>query len=315
MTRIVVWGLAIGDPPWALPASTLVERPWIAGGERTLYEIAAAAASAGVEAELRGAIAARQLEELCEAAGARPHVDLPPREPSEDDLIVLPDGHVDPLPYARVSLSPARGVIAVLAPPGLFGPGLERGFSPPDPLTVDPRSVGLPRHYRAMASLGFDLWTNSTALDEAAGDAGVRSDFIGTGQPIPFPDPGPKTNDVAVIGANRWAPLARQVGERLGAPYVEIPEGDRSSIVRTLAETRILLLPARIEGQARLQIEARAVGCVPVALRSNRFAMGLDPEGGAVYPGRSRSRGPCGDRRFHPGVDGRWSLGRPPGAP
>jgi hypothetical protein len=282
-SRIVVWGSGIDDPPWQLPASVLVDRPWIGGGERTLYEIAVASASLGLETELRGVVARRQFEELCEAVGARPEVgNLPERDPAEGDIVVLWEGHRNTLPYLLVSLSPARGVIAVLAAPGLFGPGLEGGFSAPDPLTVDLDSLALPRHYHAMDAFGFDLWTNSPAVKETASRAGVDCSFIGTGQPLPFPDPGPKTNDVAIVGTNRWVSLARQVGDALGFPYVEIPEGDRVAILAAFAASRILVLPSRVEGQSRLQLEARAVGCIPVALSTNRFAAGMDDSGGAV---------------------------------
>ena len=207
---------------------------------------------------------------------------LPERDPAEGDVVILWEGHRNTLPYLRVSLSPARGVIAVLAAPGLFGPGLEGGFSAPDPLTVDLDSLALPRQYHAMDAFGFDLWTNSPAVKETANRAGVDCSFIGTGQPLPFPDPGPKTNDVAIVGTNRWVSLARQVGDALGFPYMEIPEGDRVAILAAFAASRILVLPSRVEGQSRLQLEARAVGCVPVALSTNRFAAGMDDAGGAV---------------------------------
>jgi glycosyltransferase involved in cell wall biosynthesis len=259
-----------------------MERPWVYGGERSMYELAAAAALGGHHVELRGDLSERDLDEICEAAGARPQVDLPPRRPGPQDLVILPEGGADALTYARLALSPARLAMMVLAAPGLFGPALDPGFSPPDPLTVDIDSIALPGHFHAIRAAGFEVWTNSPALAEASRAAGVACTLLGSGQPIPFPQPGERRHEVALLSANRWAPLARSVAERVRGSVYEIPEGDRRSIVAALASTRILILPSRIEGQSRVQLEARAVGTVPVALRSNRFATGLDGAGGAV---------------------------------
>jgi hypothetical protein len=280
--RVVVCALGGFVAPGKLPVSSFVDRTWIYGGERTLYELAAAVAALGFEVELRGDVSRQDLEEICEHAGGRPNVGMDPRRPARNDLVILPEGLGNRRIYAAVALSPARAVMMLLGPPGLFGPALREGWVPPDPLKVDVTSVGRPEHFRAIASLGFELWSNAPAIGAASLAAGVPCSVIGTGQPIPFPPPGPKTEDVVYLESNRWAPLARRVVKALGGRAVSIPEGDRGSVLRRLASARVLILPARIEGQARLQIEARAVGTVPVTLRSNRFAARMGDDGGTV---------------------------------
>jgi hypothetical protein len=87
---------------------------------------------------------------------------------------------------------------------------------------------------------------------------------------------------VAAIMANRWSPLARAVADELGDLHVDtIEEVDNAQLVSRLARARILLWPSRIEGHATIPWEARSVGCVPVALSTNRFAVGLTEAAGA----------------------------------
>ena len=279
---IVVCALGAVVDPWDLPASTLLERDWIYGGERTMYELAAAAALHGHRVELRGDISRRDYEEIAAATGASISTSLSPRRPTAKEVVLLPEGIDEPLLYTGVALSAARVVMVLLGPPGLFGPVLDPGFVRPDPLTVDPSLVGTPPGYRMIRDWGFELWSNSPTIAAEARASGVDCEFFGTGQPLPYPAPGPKPYDVAFVTANRWAPIARDVAESLTCRVLEIGEGDRNSVVRGLAGARIFLLPARIEGQSRLQLEARAVGTVPVALSSNRYAPGMDEDGGAV---------------------------------
>jgi hypothetical protein len=47
----------------------------------------------------------------------------------------------------------------------------------------------------------------------------------------------------------------------------------------------VLLWPSRVEGHATIPWEARSVGCVPVALSTNRFAVGLEESAGALTVG------------------------------
>jgi hypothetical protein len=279
--RVVVWVAAGVPSSWWLPASSFVERGWIYGGERSLYELACAATENGYDVELRGEISRHEFDEIADSAGVRPPMPSEPRFPDATDVLIIPEA-APSWAFARAALSPARAVAMLLAPPGLFGPPLVRGFVPPDPLTVDRESLSRPEGYRGMAAVGFELWTNSPRIAEDAMDAGAPCTFLGTGQPIPFPDPGPKIHPVAFVAANRWSPLAHAVAERLSVPALEIPEGKRPSLIGGLASARILIFPARFEGQSRLQIEARAVGTVPVVLSSNRFAAGLDKESGSV---------------------------------
>jgi hypothetical protein len=290
---IVVCALGAVVDPWHLPASTLLERDWIYGGERTMYELAAAAALHGHRVELRGDISRRDYEEIVAATEANISTGLPPRRPTAEEVVLLPEGIDEPLLYTGVALSAARVIMVLLGPPGLFGPALDPGFVRPDPLTVDPSLVGRPRAYRMIRDWGFELWTNTPAIAAEARASGVDCQFLGTGQPLSFPTPGPKTHDVAFLAANRWAPIARDVAESLTCRVLEIGEGDRDSVVRGLAGARILLLPTRIEGQSRLQLEARAVGAVPIALSSNRYAAGMNEDGGAVLVESAEDMGPA----------------------
>jgi hypothetical protein len=281
--RVVVCALGGEDAdPRKLPASSLVARD-IRGGERTLYEIAVAAAATGREVELRGLIDESALQRITRAAGSAPRVGLPPRLPKPDDLVVVPEGHVMPLPYARLALSPARPVVAVLAPPGLFGwPFSPDPWDRPDHLTVDPSTLARPEHFRRIAEAGFEMWTQSPGIAEAAARAGVRCSWIGCGSPLPFPDHQPKRFDVVTVTDNRWADLARTAVAGLDRSHLPIPRVAHDEMLRLLGLGRVLAWPSRVEGHARIQVEARAMGTVPVALSSNPFADGLDEKSGAA---------------------------------
>ena len=278
--RVVVCALGGFVRDGHLPASTYLDRRWIYGGERSMYEIAAAVAVAGHTVELRGDLSRPALEAILSASGATVETSLPSRLPQPDDVIIVPEGITDPGFYDAIGGRGARRVMALLGPPGLFGPALEEGFSAPDSLTVPLDQVGTVEQYRQIA--GFELWTNSPRVAAEAAEAGVECLFVGTGQPVPFPDHVPKLHPVAYVGANRWAPLARQAASAVSVSVLEISEGGRDSVVRAIASAQLLLLPVRIEGQSRLQLEARAVGTVPIALSSNRYAAGMDEAGGAV---------------------------------
>jgi hypothetical protein len=281
--RVVVCALGGEDAdPRKLPASSLVARD-IRGGERTLYEIAVAVAATGREVELRGLIDEGALRRTAGAAGAAPRVGLSPRLPEPDDQVVVPEGHVTPLPYARLALSPARAVIAVLAPPGLFGwPFSPEPWDRPDHLTVDPVTLARPEHFRRMTEAGFELWTQSPRISELAARAGVTCSWIGGGSPVAFPEPPPKRFDVVTVTDNRWAELARTAVVGLDRSHLPIPRVAHDEMLRLLGLGRVLAWPSRVEGHARIQVEARAMGTVPVALSTNPFADGLDEKNGAV---------------------------------
>jgi glycosyltransferase involved in cell wall biosynthesis len=283
--RYVICTLGGDRDPWQLPASSFSDRVWIHGGERGLYELAAAIASLGKEVELRGDLLRPELDRICTAASAYPRTGLPERRPHPEDVVIVPEGWPDPLAYARIALSPARAVLLMLAPPGLFGWPFVSGWTLPDPLTVPISDLARPEHFRSMRALGFTLWTHSRGIVNAAEAAGVPCHFIGEGQPALFQDVPPKTTDVVFIAENRWAPLARKVVRQLRAQAEPIPGQTHGDLLRGVAAARILLLPSRVEGTSRLQWEARALGTVPVALATNPFAEGLDEEGGAVVVG------------------------------
>ncbi|HEX6262974.1 MAG TPA: hypothetical protein VF097_09025 [Actinomycetota bacterium] len=224
----------------------------------------------------------RELDEIADAAGAEPRTGLDPRRPSPDDVVIVPEGWERPLAYGRVALSPARAVLLLLAPPGLFGWSFEESWAPPDPLTVAIEDVARPESFRAMHAFGFALWTHSPGIVKAAERAGVPTSFVGEGRPGPFPEVPPKRTDAVYLEDNRWADLARDVARELGDRVRGIPTLPHDEVLRRIGEARVLVLPSRVEGTSRIQWEARAMGTVPVALSTNPFAHGLDSSGGAV---------------------------------
>src|SRR6516165_1955854 len=234
--RVVVCGLGGERTPWGLPASSLEAARWIHGGERSLYALATAIATLGWDVELRGRIVSKELDRMVRAAGGRgPRVELPPRRPAAEDLVIVPDGWTDPLAYARICLSPARLVMMMLAPPGLFGWPFQADWTRSDPLSAKAEEMATPEHFRAMEALGFELWSNNQWLAAAAHSADVDCEWIGNGLPTPLPAPGEKTHDVAVVEANRWAPLARSVAAKLNeVSILRIPEVDNEELLRLL---------------------------------------------------------------------------------
>lgn len=278
---IVICALGGDEDPRCLPRSAFAERN-IRGGERTLYELSVAVAATGRDVELRGLIAEGDLRELAAGAGARPKVDLEPRLPGPDDLVILPEGLRDPLPYARVALSPARAMLFLLAPPGLMGWPFITGWSVPDPLSVPMDALARLEHFQAMAAAGYELLTHSPGIADRAEAAGTACTWLGSGTPVPFPEAGRRSHDVATVEDNRWAPVARRAVAGLAATHLPIPRVPHDRMLRLLGSARTLAWPSRVEGHARIQVEARAMGTVPVALDSNPFAAGLDEKGGSV---------------------------------
>jgi glycosyltransferase involved in cell wall biosynthesis len=285
MAKRVVVNL-VGEPAHGqLAESRFVERPFLYGGERTSMDFAFAAASLGHHVELRGWLRRQDFDARAAVVGASPSVDLPARSPEPDDFVVVPEGWREPLDYLQLSLSPARLAMYVLAPPGLFGwPFTDFDWTPPDPLTVDISAVARAEHFAATRAMGFELLTNSRGLARAAERGGVSCRYLGSARPMTLPEP-PLAKDVDVVALmqNRWAPLARQVLTDLQDLMVDpIAEVTNDEMLRRFGRARILLWPSRVEGHGSIAIEARALGCVPVALDTNPFAAELDEEHGAV---------------------------------
>lgn len=282
--RLVICCLAHPAGLFELPASVIAEeRPFITGGERSLYEVAVAAASLGIHVELRGAINEPILRQLTTAAGSAPTVDLPPRRPDPSDIIVVPEAP-DLDTVASLALCHARLVMHVLAPPGLWGSPLERGWQRQDPTNVPLDSIGKPASFQATSAFGFSLWTNAHGIAAAGRNAGVAVEWIGTGTPVPFPKPLAKTFDVAMLENNRWRQWSEQIVDQLDEVSVKrIPSTPSVySLSEQLAPARILVWPSRIEGMSRIAREARAVGTVPVALNTNPFVTSDDHGEGVV---------------------------------
>ncbi len=259
------------------------DRDGISGGERSLYELATALAALGVQVELRGELSASVLATITEAAGARPIVGLPPRRPDPGEVVILPEGLPPSDLYLTCHLSGARPVVLLLGPPGLCGWSFLAGWSAPDLLTVDASTVGTSASFRAMDELGLTLWSAAYGIAEAGRRAGVRVTRIGTGTPVPFPDPPAKSVDIALVEANRWFPLAQEVATRLPrASVLSVPFRPGYSLSAALGPARILPWPSRVEGMSRVEREARAVGTVPIALDTNPFVTARDHGAGAV---------------------------------
>jgi hypothetical protein len=199
--------------------------------------------------------------------------------------VIVAEGNEDPLYVGRAVFSGARVVLLALAPPGLVGWPFVAGWSPPSLLTAERAEVARPEHLRAAAGLGMTMWTHMPVLADLASAAGVPCRFIGNGSPKGPPPPVGKHADVAWLRENRWAPLAEPIARRLDAHVDAVELVDHDEMLHRLGEARILLWPSRLEGHGRISLEARSVGCVPVALASNVFATGLDEDSGAVAVG------------------------------
>ncbi len=249
-----------------------------------MYEIAVAIAATGRHIELRGKVDHAEVRRVSEAAGAAPQLPSEPLRPMAGDTVFMPEGAPNPLSFAYLALSSARLIMLLLGPAGLFGWPFVAGWSlaAADEVSLD--QVALAEHHRAMAALGFELWSPSPAMAQRVQDAGVGCTFLGRGRPLSFPSPGRKRYDVATLANNRWAASAREVAARLGASVVhhEIPAGSNDEVLRQLGESRVFVHPLRIEGDSRLGLEARGMGTVPVVLSSNPFSVGLDDASGAV---------------------------------
>jgi hypothetical protein len=281
--RLVVCAVGGIAGPLELPDSRFApERSMVSGGERSLYEVAVGAAALGWDVELRGAINRPIFEELCSAAGSRPSVGFAPRRPSGSDVVVVPEA-TDPGLFGALHLSGSRTVVYLLAPPGLWGWSFLTGWVPSNPDSVSFDAVGTPDMFRALGDMGLTLWTNAHGTAQASHRAGVPIEWLGTGTPVPFPDPPEKTVDVAIVAANRWIGVARRIVAKLGLNVVEVPAvGNNYTLCTALGPARILVWPSRIEGMSRIAREARAVGTVPVALNTNPFTTRQDHGEGVV---------------------------------
>jgi hypothetical protein len=283
--RLVVCSVGGARGHLELPESRVgEERPFISGGERSLYELAVAGAALGLDVELRGSLNSSILAELTTAAGVAPRVGLEPRRPEANDVVVVPEA-IELEVLTAVHLSRARGVMYLLAPLGLCGWSfLDNRLEGRDPRTVPLDSIGRPDSYRAVASLGFAVWTNAHGLAEAGRRADVEMEWVGTGTPVPFPAVPAKTVDLAVVEANRWAGCAEELVARIPeASVLRIgPISSTYSLCEALGPANILVWPSRVEGMSRIAREARAVGTVPVALDTNPFATRQDHGEGVV---------------------------------
>jgi hypothetical protein len=249
-----------------------------------MHELAVAIAATGRRVEVRGDVDPDELRLLGEAAGAMPELPTQPRLLGRGDVVILTEGSDDPITFARAALSGARAIVMLLGPPGLIGWPFVAGWLRPSPATVPFEALAQPGHFRAMAGMGFELWTHMPRMVERIEAANVSCAFIGNGRPLPYPEPLAKRYDVVTMAANRWAPWAQEVTARLNGDVTrhEIVGATNAEVLEQLGQARVLIHPLRIEGDSRLGREARAMGAVPVVLDSSPFGVGLDDQGGAV---------------------------------
>ncbi len=282
-TRVVVVVPEPNPASWNLPPAELHERTSIVGGLRTFHELAVAVARGGRKVELRGPVSRPVLDALADAAGVRVELPDEARRPTASDIVVVIEGEHDPFRFARYVLSPARLVLAMLAPTGQFGWPFVSPWTAESPLTIPLDGLALPEHLRAIAALDFDLWTHMKPVDELARTLGTPCTFIGSGDPTPLPSvPAVKDIPVAYLEANRWRPLAEEVAGKMCTPVHMIAQGDHETVMGDVARAQVFLWPARVEGDGRLPREARARGTVVVGLSSNIYATGLDEASGAI---------------------------------
>jgi hypothetical protein len=150
--------------------------------------------------------------------------------------------------------------------------------------TMDLTSLSRPEHYAGAAAVGFELWSHTPAFARVAESAGATCTLIGRGVPAPFPPPPrQETRDIDVLMLERshWPDMSRRLAEKLDG-LVTLPVSAHSKVLETLARTRVLAHPARVEALSRIGCEARAMGAVPVVLGSNPFAVGIGEEDGVL---------------------------------
>lgn len=281
--RYIVW--MPGQPSWELPPASHTEQK--GGGHLVLHELAVAIAATGRAVEVRGEFDFGELARLGEAAGKSPDLPSEPRAPRAGDVVVMPEGVHDPFTFGSIALSRVRAILLLLGPPGLVGWPFTDGWSLEHAVDVEVESVARPEHFRAMAAMGFELWSIAPALTQRSKAAGIPATYIGEGRPVPYPAPSPKRYDVVTLAYNRWSSLAAEVVSRLDPSvlHYRIPQVSNHEMLRRFGEARILIHPLRVEGTSRIGHEARAMGAVPVVLNSSPFTVGLDEESGAVPVG------------------------------
>jgi hypothetical protein len=286
--RVVVL-LPTRDAGWAMqaaePRDGLIE-----GGRRTMHELAVAIACTGRGVEVRGGMSLPLLDELSEATGVRVELPSRPRHPDAADTVIVGEGIDDPRIYARLALSPARTVLMVLGPLGMFGwPFVEDLWSRPDYDSVDPASLSRAEHFAGAAALGFELWTHTPAFQRIAEASGERCELIGRAEPRPFPDPAiTRDIDVLMLARSHWPKASARVEAALSSAGVRVttlPTVGRADVLEGLGRARVFVHPGRAEAKSRVGAEARAMGSVPVVLRSNPFGDGADEASGVVPVG------------------------------
>ena len=248
-----------------------------------MCEIAFAAIEVGWDVELRGWIDRDVFDLMSVATNACPRLPTESRDPAADDVVVMPEGHQDPLAYAGTWLSGAQLVLLVLAPLGLTGWPFAATWQRLSPLTARLEDVNRAESLDALAAMGIVAWTNMESVVPCLQAHGVPSAYF-VSQPLDFPDPAAEREvDVAWLVDNRWASLAERVAQELPYSVDPIPAVPHSEMLDRLGHAKILVYPARLEGESRIACEARAMGAVPVVARgANPFSRRLTESFGVL---------------------------------
>jgi hypothetical protein len=282
--RVVILAPTLQTRTTALPPSAVLEdKVTISGGERSLYELAAAASCAGYETELRGDLCKPLLDQIATAAGATISTPPTPREIESNDVVIFPEV----LPTQQLMnlfFSEARLVLFQLSAPGSISWDGSLDWELVDLFTVPFEQLGRPEGFRAFDALGCDIWTHASGIAQRGRAAGIPVQALGEGCPVLIPEPQERHFDVALVEENRWSDWAEEVVAMIPkASVYRIPLRTLTyALWDDLQLAKILILPARVEGLSRIAREARSVGTVPIMLDENPFLTDADYGEGVI---------------------------------
>ncbi len=147
-------------------------------------------------------------------------------------------------------------------------------------LTVPPRRVARPEHFQAMRRARHRAADALAGIAAARDEAGVECTFVGVGRSDPLtPRPGGEREvDVVALTANRWEPFVREVAAQLEAARSSCSRRARNERVLGASPIRGPAVAVADRGSRDDPVGGAELGCVPVALATNRFAVGLTDE-------------------------------------
>ena len=268
-----------------LPAASFPsDKDFASGGERSLYEIAAAASVAGFEVEIRGDIQKEIFQTVMKSANASPATPNKTRRIDPEEILIFPEVlPIDQL--ASYALSGATLYLFMLSPIGLISWDGSEDWVQEDILEVPFEKLCQPIGFQSFFQFGCNILTHARGIAVMAKAAGVPINFIGESSPVERPDLRNRNFDVAIVSENRWSGQSEKVLAELEGFSVKkisrIPK--LYSLAGELSEAKILIFPSRVEGRSRICREARSVGTVPVVLSTNPFNTVEDWGEGVVF--------------------------------